>query len=86
MSCFALLLSPASVLGADRLIGAASSMANFFPETPPAPGELTKEMTLTAARGESEIAQVVIGAGGSALDVQRVEVSDLCCGEAGKFK
>jgi hypothetical protein len=52
-------------------------MANFFPEAPPAAGELAREMTLSAARGESESAQVVIVAGTEPLDIQRVEVSDL---------
>jgi len=59
------------------MIGAASSLVNFFPETPPAAGDLAREITVCAARGESESAQVVVVAGDGPLDIQRVEVSDL---------
>tara|TARA_B100001013_G_C24554289_1_gene419909 strand:+ start:347 stop:817 length:471 start_codon:yes stop_codon:yes gene_type:complete len=76
--CFlALLLSPESLPGAERMIGAASSLTTIFPETPLAADAIDREMTLKAAQGEAESGQVVIVAGDQALKIKRVEVSDL---------
>ena len=78
MICFlALLLSPESLPGAERVIGAASSLTTIFPVTPLAADAIDQEMTLKAAQGETESGQVVIVAGDQALKFKRVEVSDL---------
>ena len=80
LSCFALFLSGANLRGAERVIGAASSMTTLFPEAPPAADEIDRQITLDAARGEAESAQVVIVAGDTAVAIRRVETSALRSG------
>ena len=76
-----LLLVAAGAQGAERVIGAASSMTLVFPDDPPSADEIEREIALDAARGEAESAQVVIVAGGEPLGIEKVEVSDLQCGD-----
>ncbi len=79
--CLAL-AGPTSVFGAERIIGAASSTVDFFPNAAPDPAELSEEISLSSARGESESAQIVIAAGNGPVDIGRVVVSDLRSGSA----
>ena len=77
LSSLFLLLSLESLQGAEWVVGAVSSLTTIFPETPPAANDIDREITLKAARGEAESAQVVIVAGEDDLEIKRVEVSDL---------
>lgn len=63
---------------ARRMIGVVSSMLDVFPWEPPTADQMKPELILTAARRESESAQIVISAGSDPLSVERVLVSDLC--------
>jgi hypothetical protein len=71
------LLKPLGNKNAQRRIGVVSSMADVFPGEPPAADQMKPTMYLTAARRESESAQIVVSAGPEPLYVDRVLVSEL---------
>ncbi len=58
-------------------IGVVSSVVNVFPEVTMQDSEFDNQISISAARGESESAQVVISAGTSAVNIQKVVVSGL---------
>jgi len=64
-------------LPAGGRIGVVSSVVNVFPETVMQDSDLDNHMSLTAARGESESAQIVISAGTNPVNIDKVIVSGL---------
>ncbi|MFA9479988.1 discoidin domain-containing protein [Phycisphaerales bacterium AB-hyl4] len=65
----------------ERAIGTVSSLVDVFPDKPPAAADLAPELTLSAARNESESGQVVLIAGDEPLSINDVTVSDLRGGQ-----
>lgn|GEM_PF-3431631 len=71
------LLQPLGNKNAQHRIGVVSSMVDIFPGEPPAADQMKSTISLTAARRESESAQIAISAGPEPFSVERVFISDL---------
>ena len=69
-----ILCSQTFAAAGDFILGAASSMVDVFPDSVP---ELSRSIDISAARGESESAQLVIFAKNAPVRVDRVVISDL---------
>lgn len=63
--------------GDGVVVGTASSMVNIFPDEAPVAGTLRKSIEIESARRERQSAQIVIGAGATPVQIDRISVSDL---------